>query len=110
MSEQKQKGLNISTRSFITAIVVIFVLMVASYILTLVVPGGAYARIPDENGNLIIDTASGFSPVEGGIPFWKGLLSPILVLGLPGMPPSWRSLPSCWSSEACSTVWTAAAS
>ncbi|MBR3751734.1 MAG: hypothetical protein IKK50_01215, partial [Ruminiclostridium sp.] len=65
MSEQKQKGLNISTRSFITAIVVIFVLMVASYILTLVVPGGAYARIPDENGNLIIDTASGFSPVEG---------------------------------------------
>ncbi len=84
MSEQKQKGLNISTQSFITAIVVIFVLMVASYILTLVVPGGAYARIPDENGNLIIDTASGFSPVEGGIPFWKWLLSPILVLGASG--------------------------
>ena len=84
MSEQKQKGLNISTRSFITAIVVIFVLMIAAYILTLMVPGGAYARIPDENGNLIIDTASGFDPVEGGIPFWKWLLSPILVLGAPG--------------------------
>ena len=84
MSEQKQKGLNISTRSFITAIVVIFVLMIAAYILTLVVPGGAYARIPDENGNLIIDTASGFDQVEGGIPFWKWLLSPILVLGAPG--------------------------
>ena len=71
MPEQKQKGLNISTRSFITAIVVIFVLMVASYILTLVVPGGTYARIPDANGNLIIDTASGFTQTEGGIPFWK---------------------------------------
>ena len=84
MPEQKKKGLNISTRSFITAIVVIFVLMVASYILTLVVPGGTYARIPDANGNLIIDTASGFTQTEGGIPFWKWLLSPILVLGASG--------------------------
>lgn len=84
MGEQNQKGLNISTRSFLTAIVVIFVLMVASYILTLVVPGGSYARVLDANGNLIIDTASGFTPVEGGIPFWKWLLSPILVLGAPG--------------------------
>ena len=76
MPEQNQKGLNISTRSFITAIVVIFVLMVASYILTLVVPGGSYTRVPDANGNLIIDTASGFTPVEGGIPFWKWLRTP----------------------------------
>lgn len=84
MSEQNPKGLNISTRSFLTAILVIFVLMVASYILTLVVPGGAYARVLDENGNYIIDTASGFSNVEGGIPFWKWLLSPVLVLGASG--------------------------
>ena len=71
MQESKHSGLNISTRSFLTAIVVIFLLMVASYVLTLAVPGGSYARALDANGNLLIDTAGGFSPTEGGIPFWK---------------------------------------
>ena len=80
----KEKGLNISTKSFLTSILVIFVLMLASYVLTLVIPGGMYSRIPDENGNLLIDTASGFSNVDGGIPFWKWLLSPILVLSASG--------------------------
>lgn len=52
----EKKGLNISAKSFVTAIAVIFILMVLTYILTLVVPGG-------------------------GIPFWKWAASPILVLG-----------------------------
>ena len=84
MGTNEKKGLNISVRSFITAIAVIFVLMIASYILTLVIPGGMYTRAPDENGNMIIDTAIGFTPVEGGIPFWKWILSPFLVLGTTG--------------------------
>lgn len=84
MENQQEKGLNISVRSFLTAIIVIFVLMVATYILTFLLPGGVYARIPDENGNLIIDTAAGFTYTQGGIPFWKWLLSPILVLGSAG--------------------------
>lgn len=84
MESSKEKGLNISARSFLTAIIVIFVLMVASYILTFLLPGGVYARVPDENGNLIIDTAAGFTYTQGGIPFWKWLLSPILVLGSTG--------------------------
>ena len=84
MEEQKRKGLNISVKSFITAMVVIFCLMVAAYVLALVVPAGEYQRIEDANGNLIIDTQGGFKYVEGGIPFWKWLLSPILVLGASG--------------------------
>ena len=84
MEEQKKKGLNISAKSFITAIVVIFLLMVASYVLALCVPGGQYQRIEDESGNLIIDTQAGFAYVEGGLPFWKWLLSPVLVLGASG--------------------------
>ena len=40
MSDNKEKGLNISTKSFLTSILVIFVLMLASYVLTLVIPGG----------------------------------------------------------------------
>ena len=82
--ERENKNLNISVRSFIAALAVIFALMAASYILTLLIPGGMYARVPDANGNLIIDTESGFSYVEGGLPFWKWLLSPVLVLGAAG--------------------------
>lgn len=54
--ENEKKGLNISAKSFVTAIVVLFVLMMLTYGLTFVVPGG-------------------------GIPFWKWILSPVLVLG-----------------------------
>lgn len=54
---QKEKnGLNISVTSFAAAIGILFALMALTYILTLVIPGG-------------------------DIPFWKWLLSPILVLG-----------------------------
>ena len=80
MDTNEKQGLNISVRSFITAIVVIFCLMVAAYILTMTIPGGAYARVEDASGNLILDTAAGFTYTEGGIPFWKWALSPILVL------------------------------
>lgn len=56
---KENTGLNISVKSFVTAITIIFVLMVLTYSLTFMVPGG-------------------------GIPFWKWALSPILVLGAEG--------------------------
>lgn len=84
MHQTESKGLNISVRSFITAIIVIFVLMLTTYFLTFLIPGGFYTRIPDENGNMIIDTTVAFSYTDGGIPFWKWVLSPILVLGASG--------------------------
>ena len=77
---EENKGLNISTKSFITATLVIFVLMVCTYLLTFVIPGGEYARVIDEAGNTIIDTAKGFQYVDGGISFVTWALSPILVL------------------------------
>ncbi len=83
MAKSENKGLSISIRSFITAIVVIFILMVATYVLTLVVPSGAYDRIADSDGNMIIDKDS-YTQTEGGIPFWKWLFSPVLVLGASG--------------------------
>ncbi len=52
----EKKGLNISVKSFITAIAVLFVLMILTYGLTFIVPGG-------------------------DITFWKWALSPVLVLG-----------------------------
>ena len=82
--QKPEKGLNVSVKSFITAIIVIFVLMIGTYILTLVVPGGYYSRAIYADGSAIIDTAGGFAYVQGGIPFWKWLLSPILVLTATG--------------------------
>ena len=80
----EQKGINIGVRSFLIAIEIVFLLMVFTYILTLVIPGGEYARITDEAGHTVIDTEGGFRYVDGGIPFWKWLLSPFLVLGAEG--------------------------
>lgn len=60
MNEQKEKrGLNISAKSFVTATIIIFILMILTYILTFIIPGG-------------------------GIPFWKWALSPVLILGVEG--------------------------
>lgn len=81
---QEEKGLGISVKSFVTAIVIIFVLMVVTYVLTFLIPSGEYARITDAGGNLIVDPTAGFQYVEGGIPFWKWVLSPLLVLGAEG--------------------------
>ncbi|MBE7004270.1 MAG: YfcC family protein [Ruminococcaceae bacterium] len=81
---RENKGLDISAKSFVTAIAIIFVLMLATYILTFLIPGGEYARILDENGNTVIDTTAGYHTVEGGLPLWKWLLSPLLVLGAEG--------------------------
>ena len=82
--KDRKQGINVGVRSFIMAIGIIFLLMVATYILTLVVPGGEYSRITDSSGNTVIDAGAGFRYVDGGIPFWKWLLSPVLVLGAEG--------------------------
>lgn len=54
--KKESKGLAISAKSFVSATIILAVLMLLTYILTLVIPGN-------------------------GIPFWKFLLSPVLTLG-----------------------------
>ena len=56
MKKEETKGLNISITSFMAALGILFALMALTYVLTLLIPGG-------------------------NIPFWKWLLSPVLVLG-----------------------------
>ena len=81
MKEQTKEGsLNFSVKSYITALTVIFALMVLTYVLTLVIPGGKFER-DAAKGELI---EGSFRYVEGGIPFWKWILSPFLVLGAQG--------------------------
>ena len=80
MQQQKNKGLSISVKSFVTALAVIFGLMVLSYVLTFIVPGGEYGTLDD--GKTINPEV--FNTVKGGLLFWKWLLSPFLVLGADG--------------------------
>ena len=83
MAKTEKKGLDISAKSFIGAIVIIFALMCLTYVATFLIPGGEYARVTDANGMETIVTDS-FKYVEGGVPFLKWVLSPFLVLGADG--------------------------
>ena len=76
----EKRGLNISAKSFLVALAVLLALMILTYLLTFAVPGGAYPRLEDGS----IDTAGQFTAVEGGISFFRWLLSPVLVLGAAG--------------------------
>ena len=82
MSENK--GLNVSVKSFLGAILVILVLMIGTYLLTFVIPAGEYAHIIDEAGNTVIVSTGSFRYTQGSLTFGKFLLSPILVLGAEG--------------------------
>ena len=80
----EKKGLDISTRCFVTAIAVLLVLMILTYALTFLIPAGLYPRTVTEAGETVIDTSAEFRYVEGGISFLRWLLSPVLVLGAAG--------------------------
>ncbi|MBR6620727.1 MAG: YfcC family protein [Clostridia bacterium] len=84
LQKNEKKGLNVSVKSFAGAIAVILALMIFTYALTFFIPGGEYARTLDAAGNTIIDAEGGFSYIDGGLPLWKWLLSPVLVLGAEG--------------------------
>ena len=53
--KEKETTIGASVKSFVTAIIVIFIMMIMTYLLTFIIPGGY-------------------------IPFWKWVLSPVLVL------------------------------
>ncbi len=80
---QKQKSLTVSIQSFVTAIVVLLMLMISTYALSFFIPAGEYVRTANSAGDLLLHPNS-YSQVDGGIPFWKFLLSPFLVLGAEG--------------------------
>jgi len=84
MVQKEKAGLNIGVKSFLGAIAVVAALMLLTYVLTLCIPGGQFARIIDADGNVVPDPTGGFTYVEGGLPLWKWLLSPVLVLGADG--------------------------
>lgn len=82
-SKQNQvSGVGISVKSFVTAMVMLFGLMVLTYLLTFFIPGGEYKRILAGGQEQVLPGT--FAYVDARLPFWKWLLSPVLVLGADG--------------------------
>lgn len=77
-TEQNNRMMQISTRSFATAFIMVLVIMVFTYILTFIIPSGCYLR-EEINGQTIIlpDT---YALSNGGISFSDWVLSPIKTL------------------------------
>lgn len=81
-NENQAAGTSISVKSFVTALVMLFGLMVLTYVLTFFIPGGEYERVLVDGKEQVLPGT--FAYVPGSIPFWKWLLSPVLVLGAEG--------------------------
>lgn len=80
--ENKKNNAEISVKSFITAVIILGLLMIATYFLTFLIPSGEYQRILS-NGEYVI-VPNTYSTISGGISFIKWLLSPILALTAEG--------------------------
>ena len=90
--------MQIGAKAFLSALIILFALMVLAYVMTFVLPSGEYQRSGstwevyiDADGQERINSsgseqivAGSYTQVEGGISFWKWLLSPVLVLGAEG--------------------------
>ena len=70
--------INISKKTFVQVLLLLFALLVLSIVLTYVLPRGTFPRDP-ETGE-ITDYNGYMRTDDGGIPLWKGLLAPVLVL------------------------------
>ena len=70
--------INISKKTFIQVVILLFALLVLSIVLTYIIPRGTFPRDPATGE---ITDYNGYQPTDdGGIPLWKGLLAPVLVL------------------------------
>lgn len=80
--QDQATGMNISVQSFVTALLMLFGLMVLTYVLTFFIPGGEFQRAVVDGKEQVLPGT--FAYAQGNIPFWKWLLSPVLVLGADG--------------------------
>ena len=80
-ADNENKLVNVSLKSFISVLILLAVLMAVSIGLTYAIPKGAY-KTSTVNGEEIVDYQS-YIPLsdESGIPIWKGVLAPFLLLG-----------------------------
>jgi uncharacterized ion transporter superfamily protein YfcC len=82
MEKQSKRVFNVGTRSFIAALIILFLLMALTYALTFLLPAGEYQRVITDGKESIVPGT--YQSVTGGLPFWEWLLSPFLALGSSG--------------------------
>ena len=75
---KNRKLINISTKTFIGVAILLFLCMVAAIVMTFVIPHSEFIY---EGEKVVGVTALNET---GGIPIWKGILSPFLLLGADG--------------------------
>jgi uncharacterized ion transporter superfamily protein YfcC len=79
---EEKAGAQISQRAFIQSIVILFALMIAAGVLTLVVPPGSYTR-EVQNGREMIQPESYHVVSRPDYPVWRWFTAPFEVLGGP---------------------------
>ena len=81
MDNKNNKLINISRKTFISVLVLLLLLIAASTILTYVVPKGEFG-VTVVDGKEEVDYLEYNQLLdESGIPIWKGILAPFLVIG-----------------------------
>lgn len=75
------KIIDINKKSYLSILLILFILVIFSIIITYIIPKGTFETIIDANGNIIVDYNK-FIPLpdDKGINIFKGLFSFILVL------------------------------
>ena len=78
MKNNSKSLVNISTKTFIQVVCLLFVFVIAATVLTYVIPKGEFGTLADGSPDYL-----SYTRLEGekGIAVWKGLLSPILAFG-----------------------------
>ena len=75
------KVINVSRKTFFNVVILFTVLLIASIILTYIIPRGTFATTTIENGEVITDYTRYIAlESETGINIFKGIFAPILIL------------------------------
>ncbi len=80
---QQKSGAQISTKAFVQAVVIIFILMMAAGILTRLVPAGQYARV-EVDGRQVIDATSFALTERPSYPVWRWFTAPFEIFAAEG--------------------------
>lgn len=77
--DNKNEGLKISKKSFISSVIILFVLMIGAGILTCVIPSGAFQRALVDGKETIIPNTFAFTDNQS-YPVWRWFTAPFEVL------------------------------
>ena len=76
---EEKSSIRISTKAFISSVIILLVLMIAAGALTYLIPSGSYDRI-EVDGNTVIAPDTFSFTGEGGYPIWRWFIAPFEVL------------------------------